>query len=220
VVTQEQIQAAEQEREDSGLGLEWVWMNAEVGASYVNLQSLNTSSLALQKTESGGPVWGVAAGVRLLFFTLGIHLRDAVLSSMGSLWQIDGEVAFHTRFGHFDPYFGVRGGYNFIGSLSADAAQGVNGNAPPGVTVHGFNVGPMFGADYYFTKLISLGIDVDAEVLFIQRPVATVTLPPGVTLAEVQQTNPQLYQLYQLYQQSGSSIGLSATLAPHLGIHF
>jgi hypothetical protein len=220
VYNPEQAQAAREEQEDSGLGLEWVWLNAEVGGSYVNLQSLNTSSLALQKTESGGPVWGVAAGARLLFFTFGVHLRDAVLSSMGSLWQVDGEVAFHTRFGRFDPYFGIRGGYNFLGSLSADAVQGINGSAPPGVSVHGFNVGPMFGVDYYFTKLVSLGIDVDAEVLFIQRPVAQVTLPPGLTLAEVQQNDPQLYQLYQLYQQSGSSVGLSATLAPHLGIHF
>jgi hypothetical protein len=139
---------------------------------------------------------------------------------MGSLWQIDAEAAFHTRFGRLDPYFGVRGGYNFIGSLSADAVQGINGSAPPGVSVHGFNVGPMFGADYYFTKLVSLGIDLDAEVLFMQRPVAPVTLPPGMTLAQLQQLDPQAAQLYQLYQQSGSSIGLSASIAPHLGIHF
>jgi hypothetical protein len=205
-----------EQNDDSGLGLEWVWVNAEVGGSYVNLQSFNSSSLALQHTETGGPVMGLAAGVRIVFFTLGLHVRDAVLSSIGSLWQIDGEAAFHTRIGHFDPYFGVRGGYNFVGSLSADSAQGVNGSAPPGVSVHGFNVGPMFGFDYYFTSLVSIGLDLDSEVLFMQRPVAAVPLPPG----GVASLPPQGQQLYQLYQQSGSSVGLSATLAPHLGLHF
>jgi len=215
VYSPEQAQAVREEQEDSGLGLEWAWINAEVGASYVNLQSLNTSSLALQKTESGGPVWGVGVGARLFFFTVGVHLRDAILPSIGSLWQIDGEVAFHTRFGHIDPYFGVRGGYNFIGSLSADAAQGINGSAPPGVSVHGFNVGPMFGVDYYFTKGISLGVDLDAEVLFIQRPVVALT---QAELTALQLSGNQ--QLINAYQQSGSSIGLSATIAPHLGLHF
>jgi hypothetical protein len=77
----------------------------------------------------------------------------------------------------------------------------------------------MFGVDYYFTKLVSLGIDLDAEVLFMQRPVTAVTLPSDYGALTPQQQQ-QVQQALQLYQQSGSSIGLSASVAPHFGIHF
>jgi hypothetical protein len=178
-----------EEAEDSGLGLEWVWINADIGGAYVNMQSFSTSNLALNKTETGGPAFGVAAGVRLSL-----------------------EGALHTRIGHIDPYFGVRGGYNFVGSLSSDSVQVAGGSAPPDVSVHGFNIGPMVGIDVYLAKLISIGADIDAQFLFLQRPKPP--LPPGVQL----QTLPAQYQT--LYNESGSSVGFGVTGAAHLGIHF
>ena len=95
---------ASEQSQDSGLGLEWVWFNAEIGGAYVNMESLSTSNLALQKTESGGPVYGVAAGVRLLFLTLGVRVRDLQLASIGNLWELSAEAAFHTRIWRIDPY--------------------------------------------------------------------------------------------------------------------
>jgi hypothetical protein len=198
--------------EDSGLGLEWVWINAEVGGAYVNMQSFSESNLGLTKTESSGPAFGVAAGVRLIFLTLGVRVRDLLLSSIGSLWEINAEAALHTRIWRIDPYFGVRGGYNFVGSLSSDSLQVASGGAPPDVSVHGFNIGPMAGIDFYLAKLISIGADVDAEFLFLQRP-----KPPPLPAALQAQVPPQ-YQT--LYNNSGSSVGLGVTGAAHLGIHF
>jgi hypothetical protein len=201
-----------EEAEDSGLGLEWVWINADIGGAYVNMQSFSTSNLALNKTETGGPAFGVAAGVRLIFLTLGVRVRDLLLSSIGSLWELSLEGALHTRIGHIDPYFGVRGGYNFVGSLSSDSVQVAGGSAPPDVSVHGFNIGPMVGIDVYLAKLISIGADIDAQFLFLQRPKPP--LPPGVQL----QALPAQYQT--LYNESGSSVGFGVTGAAHLGIHF
>lgn len=198
--------------DDSGLGLEWVWFNLEIGGAYANMQSFSASTFALQKTESGGPVFGAAAGIRLLFFTLGVRARDLQLSSIGSLWQLDAEAAFHTRIWRIDPYFGVRGGYDFVGSLNSSTVQVAAGGSSSDVSVHGFNVGPMIGVDYYFEKWISLGVDADAQFLFLQRPPAT--LPQGVTVASL----PAEQQA--LYKQSGSAVGISATGAAHLGIHF
>lgn len=201
-----------EESEDSGLGLEWVWINADVGASYANMQSFSESRLALVKTESGGPTFGIGAGVRLLFLTLGVRVRDLVLSSIGNLWELSLEAKLHTRIWHIDPYFGVRGGYNFVGSLNSDTVQVAAGSQPSDVNVHGFNVGPVIGIDGYITKLVSIGVDIDAQFLFLQRP--PLALPAGVTVANL----PPDQQ--QLYGNSGSSVGFSVTPTAHLGIHF
>ena len=135
----------------------------------------------MQKTASSGPVFGVGVGARLLFFTFGVRARDLILSDIGNLWEIGGEAAFHLRVWHIDPYFGVRGGYNFVGSLNQSSVNGATGNTSPSVSVHGFNVGPMIGIDYYFDHWISVGADFDAQFLFLQRP--SRALPAGVTQA-------------------------------------
>jgi hypothetical protein len=203
------------ESEDSGLGLEWVWLNAEAGASYVDMQSFSSSTFGLQKTSSSGPTFGVGAGVRLLFFTLGARARDLSLSSIGNLWMLNLEAALHTRIWRFDPYLGVRGGYNFVGSLSSSSVQVATGNSPPEVSVHGFNVGPMVGLDFYPLNFLSIGADVDAQFLFLQRPPPP--LPYGVTIDDL----PPQYQPYKaLYQESGSSAGFAFTAAAHIGLHY
>jgi hypothetical protein len=212
------------ESDDSGLGLEWVWLNAEVGASYVDMQSFSASSFGLVKTASGGPSFGFGAGIRLLFFTLGLRARDLSLSDIGNLWLLNLEAAFHTRIWRIDPYFGVRGGYNFVGSLSGSSVQVAAGGTPGDVSVHGFNVGPMFGIDFYLAKLVSIGADVDTQFLFLQRPTPALpasACPPPATqamcLATLKAADPQAYTLYS---NSGSSVGFGLTGAAHLGIHF
>ena len=201
-----------EEKKDSGLGLEWVYLNADVGGSYVDMASINASHLALQKTAAAGPTFGAAAGIRLFFFSLGVRARDMDLSSLGNLWLLDAEAAFHIRIWHIDPYFGVRGGYSFVGSLNSASFQGATGGSNSSVTVHGFKLGPMVGLDYYFIKYISVGVDADLQFLFLQRPAAK--LPPGVNASQL----PPTEQI--LYQESGSSAGYAVTIAPHLGIHF
>lgn len=201
---------ADDERHDSGLGLEWVWINADVGASYVGLDSLS-SSLSLHTQKSSGPAFGAGAGVRLLFFSAGLRARDLQLSNFGDLWEINGEAAFHTRIDHFDPYFGVRGGYAFVGNLSQSAIGAPDGVSPD-VTIHGYNAGFIAGCDYYFNHYISLGIDLDPEFLFLQRP--KVALPsdlPGPVQTTLEQ-NP-------IYKESGTSIGFGFTGTARLGVH-
>jgi hypothetical protein len=210
------------ESEDSGLGLEWVWLNAEAGASFVDLQSFSSSSFGLVKTSSSGPSFGLGAGVRLLFFTLGVRARDLSLSDIGNLWMLNLEAAFHTRIWRIDPYFGVRGGYNFVGSLSGSSVTVATGGVPSDVSVHGFNVGPMFGIDLYLAKIISLGADVDTQFLFLQRPAPPLPCPAPATQAMCQaQFNANATpQQKTLYNNSGSSVGFGFTAAAHVGLHF
>jgi hypothetical protein len=211
--------SASDESEDSGLGLEWVYLNAEAGASYVDMQSFSASSFGLVKTSSGGPAFGFGAGVRLLFFTLGLRARDLSLSDIGNLWLLNLEAAFHTRIWRIDPYFGVRGGYNFVGSLDSNTVGAAVGSTN-GVSVHGFNVGPMAGIDVYLAHAFSIGADIDAQFLFISRP--QVALPAGVTEAQAVAKLPAQYQgqAQALYGNSGSSAGIQITPTIHLGVHF
>ncbi len=204
-----------EESKDSGLGLEWVYLNADVGGGFASMDSFNSTTLGLQKTSAGGPAFGAAVGVRLLFFSLGVRVRDLQLSGIGDLWELDGEAAFHTRIGHVDPYFGVRGGYNFVGSLNGSTVSVATGDTPSSVSVHGFNVGPIVGLDYYFAKNISLGVDAELQFLFLQRP--KVPLPAGVTQADVDMLPTQEQQLYN---ESGNSAGIAFVPTVHLGIHF
>lgn len=202
--------------EDSGLGLEWVWLNADAGYAYADLASMSgKSSLGLQKTSSSGPVVGAAIGARLLFFTVGIRARDLILDNIGNLWEIGGEAAFHLRVWHIDPYFGVRGGYAFVGSLGSGAVSTSSGTSASDVSVHGLNVGPMFGIDVYLSSLFSIGGEANAEFLYLKRP--AVALPQGVTAADVAMLPPSQQQLYQ---QSGSSAGFGAIATLHAGLHF
>jgi hypothetical protein len=204
--------AGGEEDEDSGLGLEWVWLNADAGYAYADLASFSSSKLAMQKTASSGPVVGGGIGARLLFFTFGVRARDLILDNIGNLWEIGGEAAFHLRVWHIDPYFGVRGGYNFVGQLNTSTAQTATGDTQ-NVSIHGFNVGPMIGIDVYFNHWISLGADLDAQFLFIQRP--ALSIPNGLTAAQK-----QTIQSQPLYQDSGSSAGIQIAPTAHLGIHF
>src|SRR5579883_1731724 len=109
-------QQSSDDSQDSGLGLEWVYLNADAGVGYVNMTSFSASTLGLVSQSGAGPAFGVGAGVRLLFFTMGARARDELISGLGSLWLLNLEAAFHMRIWHIDPYFGVRGGYTFVGS--------------------------------------------------------------------------------------------------------
>jgi hypothetical protein len=206
-----------EESKDSGLGLEWVYLNGDVGGGFASMDSFNSSTLGLQKTSSGGPAFGVAAGVRLIFFSLGVRVRDLQLSGIGDLWELNGEGAFHVRVGHVDGYFGARGGYNFVGSLNSSTANVATGDTPSSVSVHGFNVGPMLGLDVYLAKYVSIGVDADVQFLFLQRPKLTIPGPAGTQLAAQCQADPQCAQLYS---QSGNSAGIAFVPTAHLGIHF
>jgi hypothetical protein len=214
---------AADEPKDSGLGLEWVWLNADVGTAYVNLESFNSTALALQRSSSTGPEFGVGAGVRLIFLTAGLRLSDLQLSAF-NLWEINAEAAFHVRVWRIDPYFGARGGYAFVGNLNSDSVTVASGGSASSVAVHGVDVGPMIGIDVYLAKLVSLGVDGQAQFLFIQRPPAPIptvpsSVPPQLRPMAQAQLDAQVMS-NPLYQQSGSSVGLGLTLTAHLGIHF
>ena len=207
-------QLDESEKADSGRNFELFYLNADAGFSYINMTSFNQSSLALQKTDSIGPAFSVGAGVRLLVFALGVRMRLNQLSSF-NLWQLNGEFAFHFTESKFDPYFGLHGGYSFVGTLSGSAIDPGNANAQnpsSDVSVHGFNAGLDLGFDYYLSSLFSIGVTGTAEALFLKRP--PVPIPAGTPPAIATQIQNQ-----PLYHDSGNSAGFGAGALLRFGLH-
>jgi hypothetical protein len=209
---------ASDESQDSGLGLEWVYLNADVGFSYVDMASLSSSSLGLAETSGSGLTWGAGAGVRLFFLSAGARVRNTLLSDPGSLWTLDLEAALHMRIWRIDPYFGVRGGYAWVGSMSSNAVTTATGMSQPDVAVHGFDVGPTLGLDIYFSSLFSIGAEAQASFLFLQRP--KLSLPPEVQAAMMSGAVTLTPQEQELYNNSGSSVGFAGTVVAHAGLHF
>ncbi len=204
------------ERSDSGRGLEIAYSQASVGAAFVGLDTLSKSNLGLNKTSEGGPVFGLGAGLRLLFFTLGARARVTTLSDF-DFWQLDLEAGYHVPIGRWDPYVAVHGGYAF--ETSAGAAQlpspgGAGGSfsstAANQVAVHAGEAGVSGGLDYYVTPLVSVGADATAELLFLARPKQTADA--AVTQASAASS--------PLYNSSGSSVGLGLSASLHAGLHF
>ncbi len=205
----------EAEKEDSGRNFELIYVNGDVGFSYINMESFNASNLALQKTTSVGPGFSVGAGIRLLIFAFGARMKLHQLSAF-NLWQLNGEFALHFSQKKFDPYIGLHGGYSFVGTLSSSAVDPGNASAPnpsSDVSVRGFNAGMSVGFDYYLSSLFSLGLEGSGEALFLKRP--PVPIPAGVPAAVADQLKSQ-----PLYANSGNSAGIGATVMFRVGLHF
>jgi len=194
--------------EDGGLGLEWVYLDADLGAAYTNLVSLRSSNWQISDNTATGPAFGIGAGVRLVFFSAGISVRDLEMTSF-NMWETDLEAALHFRIWRIDGAIGARGGYAFLGQFSPDAIAVASTTNASNVTVHGWNVGPTVDLDFYLSKLISIGVDANAEFLFLERP--PLALPAGETVSPAYAS---------LYQDSGSSAGVGFLAMSHVGMHF
>jgi hypothetical protein len=203
--TQEQLEQAE--REDSGRNFEVFWVRGELGGSYIDMTGFDATSLSLQNTSGGGFSTGIAAGLRLLVFTIGPRFRYHAMSDF-RFAQIDGELGFHFGTARFDPFLSLHGGYSFI--ANGDLAQ-----AASDVSLRGFNAGMSAGFDYYVSPVFTLGVGLTGEGLFLKRP--PVPLPAGFNnLPAAQQ---QAIRNDPLYASSGSSAGFGITVMAQIGIH-
>src|ERR1019366_7799924 len=161
VIVKEKDRDTAAEIQNGGLGWEWVYLNADMGVAYTDLVSLKASNWQLQDNSATGLAFGIGAGVRLLFLTLGVRARDLAFPTF-NMWETDLEAALHFRIWRVDMAIGARGGYAFLGSFSANSLQASSGSTPSDVTVHGWNVGPTAAVDVYLSKLVSVGVDANA----------------------------------------------------------
>jgi hypothetical protein len=206
--TEEKLDDAQ--KKDSGRGLEWVYLNAEIGFEHLGLQTFSANNLVdagLVDTTQTGPLYGAGLGVRLVFITLGARFRIATFSHY-DLWTLNGEVGLRIPLGKFEPYFTLGGGYASLGSFTGSNLAGGS------VTIGGYDIRAGGGLDYYLTPVFSVGAALTFEVVGLTRP--------GVSLQGLQGAGsgtPQGAQA-QVYAVDGSSVGSAFAGTLVLGLHF
>ncbi len=200
--TEQQLERAD--REDAGRGLEWIWLNAEVGVQHLGLQTFKGDALVdpkLVKTTQTGLLYGAGIGARILVFTVGARFRMGTFSDW-KLWTLDAEGGFRIPIGKLEPYFTVAAGYASIGSLDSDAP------ASSKASIRGLNARLGAGLDYYLSNTFSIGGNLSGDLLFLSRS--------KVDGAETSTSGDEA----TVYAKDGSSIGAGTSLTAVVGLHF
>lgn len=195
---------ARADREDAGRGLEWLWMNAEVGVQHLGLQTFKGDGLVdpkLVKTTQTGLLYGAGIGARILVFTVGARFRMGTFKDW-QLWTLDAEGGFRIPLGSWEPYVNVAAGYASLGSLSTDAP------ASSQASVKGISTRLGAGVDYYLSNTFSVGANLSGDLLFLSRS--------KVDGAEASASGDEA----TVYVKDGSSIGAGTSLTAVVGLHF
>ena len=189
------------DKEDSGRGLEWVWLNAEIGGEHLGLQTFKQGDLVdgtLIKNAQTGLVFGGGLGARILNWTVGARFRMGAFSDW-KLWTLTGEGQFRIPLGRLEPYITVGAGYASLGSVATDAPFASD------VSAKGF-VGRLgFGVDYYLSNTFSVGGTLNGDMLVLSRSAIAGAADDDDA---------------KIYAADGSSIGAGATLTAVVGLHF
>jgi hypothetical protein len=202
-------------KEDSGRGLEFVWLNADVGAEYLGLQTLKSNGLVdsnIVKSKGLGAAYGAGIGVRLLVFTVGARFRLANFEDW-QVWTLNAEAGLRVPLGRVEPYFTLGGGYASLGDFKgSDLGANLKSASVKG---NGLDLRGGVGVDVYLTNTFSVGGNLTGEVLFLGRSGSSSVLvpaPAGGTQSEQAARG--------VFGEHGSGIGAGATLSAVLGLHF
>lgn len=207
----------EAEREDSGRNLELVWLDGSIGGSYINMAQFSSETLQIEDTSAGGPAFSLGGGVRFVIFVLGARLRHNALSAF-NMWQINAEGGLKIPIKSFDLFFGLHGGYSFVGRFgdAGAATSTVTPLSTDAVSIRGFNAGLDVAFDYYVSPVFSVGAGILADFLLLKRP--PVDKPAG--FADLTPDQRAAIEADPLYQRSGTSAGLQLAGGLRLGLHF
>ena len=187
--TEQDLSKAEQE--DSGRGLEFVWLAGEVGIGHFGLNAFKNGDLveSSAETQQSGLVVGAGAGVRVIFLTLGARFRYAPLPDF-TLWTLGLEAGLRIPLGALEPYFTLGAGY---ATIQPDEAE---------FDMKGVNARLGAGLDYYLTNMFSIGANLTGDALFLSR-----SRVPGAPSDSV-------------YASDGSGIAGGVTFTAVMGLHF
>ena len=207
---------------------ELVYANVEGGYETLSISTLTAQGTLLARdirpvsvgTSGGGAFYGVGAGFRLAFFTLGGRFRGAHLS-VGDFSTMDGELGARLVFNRFEPYFTFGAGYAKL--ASSGEVAGI-----PDLDIHGWNARAGLGLDYYPDKNFTLGFNVGSDVLAMARSGVDLSTSPEAQARERVKTCEALTQPTQqqecatsiVHDTEGASAGFAGTFAVVMGVHF
>jgi len=207
--TQTEAELDRADKEDSGRGLEFAWLNAELGPQYVGLQALKANNLVdgtLVDSKGLGMGYGAGLGARLLAFTFGARFRFGNFSDW-QLWTLGAEAGMHIPLGRLEPYFSLGAGYASLGGIKPAGPAGSFDSS-----AHGLDLRGSAGLDVYLTNTFSIGGNLSGDLLFLGRSApAAVPLPPA--------SNADEQHAVDVYSQHGSGIGAGGMLSLVLGLH-
>lgn len=186
----------EADQRDSGRGLEFVWLESEIGAQLADLTGLSNQGLLATDDSSslGGLLLGAGAGVRVLYFRLGARFHYAFGANY-NLWSLGGELGLRVPLGAFEPYAHVG-----LGAQRVTQFQTIHGTLGSFGGL-GLNLGG--GFDYYFSDSFSVGTRVDGDLLFLRRGAEATDFCVGCE-----------------YTEEGRGAGLALSGSLILGLHF
>lgn len=196
-----------------------VYLDAQTGVESVQLRTFfadfNTVSAGFLPTWGVGPTARVGGGLRLGFVTLGLRGRVAAYddpSTVGpwQIWTLDAEVGVRVPLHRLEPHLVFAAGYSSFGGFGS-AVAGLS----DGLDVHGADVRLGAGVDYWVAHNVSLGLDLDGELLAIARP--------GVSIADLaiaKRVGTLDDARARVLEASGTSVGTGASLYASVGLHF
>ncbi len=161
------------DKEDSGRGLEFVWLNAELGPEYLGLETLRNKGLISSPqihSKDLGMVYGAGLGMRLLEFTFGARFRFGDFPDW-ELWTLNVEGGMHIPLGRVEPYITLGAGYASLGAWNKSKVGSDMRNAT------GLDVRAGVGVDFYLTNTFSIGGNFTGDVLFLSRASDVVLSP-------------------------------------------
>jgi hypothetical protein len=217
VQTEQKLDAADEK--DSGRGLEWVWLNGEIGFEHLGLQTFKANNLidaGTVKTTQTGLAYGAGLGVRLVFLTLGGRFRLASFNQY-QVWTLGGELGLRIPLGSVEPYLTLGAGFASLGSFSAGDLGGVSAS---NVSVKGYDVRAGGGVDFYVTPVFSIGGSLTGEMLGLTRPGVDPSKLKAATTGSVMTPGGAQAASSQIYAVDGSSLGFGLTATAVLGLHF
>ncbi len=188
-------QLARADREDSGRGLEYFLLNAEVGFEHIGLRTLSDDGLVdadSVPTTQTGAVYGGGIGLRLVFLTGGVRFRFGNFADW-QMWTLNAEVGVRIPYGNLEPYAALGGGYASLGGTRSGDAD---------LDIAGWNVRAAAGLDWYLSNTFSLGANLSGDLLLLSRS-ALGSAPSD-----------------SVYASDGSSVGAGVTFTAVAGLHF
>jgi hypothetical protein len=151
------------DRQDAGRGLEFAWAEGFVGYQLLNVTGFSNRDLLETPTKAVSAFsFGGAAGLRLLYFTLGARFRYTPTQDF-SFWNLGGEVGLRVPYGSLEPYVQLGLGYARVGRAETQNGTRITG-------IHGLSVKLAGGLDYYFSRTFSIGGQVGFDYLSMHRP--------------------------------------------------
>jgi hypothetical protein len=194
---------AEADREDSGRGLEFVWLNGELGVQHLGLETFSAKDLVgsdVSKRKFTSLIAGAGLGARIVFLTVGARFRYGHAQDLKH-FTVGLEGAVHWPFGALEPYGGLGVGYARVLELTRTALDATDRTKMQPIA--GVDARIFGGVDYYLTNMFSVGANVSGDVLFLFRSASD---------------GPDSDS--DVYGRSGKSIGAGVTATAVGGLHF